>query len=149
MGLRKDERAYRLRHAVRGSHSLGTHTGSRRLPNQSPSSLTLSASPPKSNAPRSLIAFALRKKTPRAVRANELPRLTRRTPNLRAQRRRFAYACLDWSERRPHLAGALGAALMQAALKRKWVDQDLEGRGVEVTGLGRRELRSFLGLEVG
>ncbi len=35
----------------------------------------------------------------------------------RARRRRFACACLDWSERRPHLGGALGAALLTLALK--------------------------------
>src|SRR5262249_6387322 len=40
-------------------------------------------------------------------------------------RRRFAYACVDWSERRPHLGGALGAALLNLALKRKWISQDL------------------------
>ena len=39
----------------------------------------------------------------------------------RAQRRRFAFACVDWSERRPHIGGALGAALLGAALKRRWV----------------------------
>jgi len=31
---------------------------------------------------------------------------------IRSQRRRFAYPCVDWSERRPHLAGALAAALL-------------------------------------
>src|SRR5579864_2262170 len=34
----------------------------------------------------------------------------------RAPRRRFAYACLDWSERRPHMGGSLGAALFTLAL---------------------------------
>lgn len=58
----------------------------------------------------------------------------------RSLRRRFAFACLDWSERRPHLGGALGAALLQLALKRKWVVQDLDSRALEVTRLGRREL---------
>src|SRR5262245_37434499 len=37
----------------------------------------------------------------------------------RALRRRFAFACVDWSERRPHLAGALGAAVLRLALKQK------------------------------
>jgi DNA-binding transcriptional ArsR family regulator len=37
----------------------------------------------------------------------------------RKLRRRFAYACLDWSERRPHIGGALGSALLQTALKKK------------------------------
>ena len=47
---------------------------------------------------------------------------------IRALRRRFAYACLDWSERRPHVGGALGASLLTVALKRKWVTQDLDSR---------------------
>ena len=37
----------------------------------------------------------------------------------RALRRRFAYGCLDWSERRPHIGGALGAALLGPMLKNK------------------------------
>ena len=65
----------------------------------------------------------------------------------RALRRRFAYACLDWSERRPHLGGALGAALLKVALKRKWVVQDLDSRALGVTGLGRRELSSRFGIQ--
>ena len=58
----------------------------------------------------------------------------------RQLRRRFAYACLDWSERRPHIGGALGAALLQTMLKRKWVARDLDSRAVQVTNTGRREL---------
>jgi hypothetical protein len=58
----------------------------------------------------------------------------------RALRRRFAYACLDWSERRPHLGGALAAAVLKIALKRKWVVQDLDTRALEVTRIGRREM---------
>jgi hypothetical protein len=65
---------------------------------------------------------------------------------LRAQRRRFAYACLDWSERRPHIGGALGAALLHIALKRKWVIRDLDSRALSVTGAGRREMRTRFGL---
>jgi DNA-binding transcriptional ArsR family regulator len=64
----------------------------------------------------------------------------------RALRRRFAGACLDWSERRPHLGGALGAALMKAALKRKWVIQDLDSRALTITPSGRREMRTRFGL---
>ena len=66
----------------------------------------------------------------------------------RALRRRFAYACVDWSERRPHLGGALGAALLQVALKRKWVAQDLDSRALGVTSLGRREMLTRFGLQV-
>jgi len=64
----------------------------------------------------------------------------------RALRRRFAYACLDWSERRPHVGGALGAALLNVALKRKWVVQDLDSRALGVTSLGRREMLARFGL---
>jgi DNA-binding transcriptional ArsR family regulator len=63
-------------------------------------------------------------------------------------RRRFAYACLDWSERRPHLGGALGAALLKVALNRKWVVQDLDSRALDITTLGRREMLTRLGLRV-
>ena len=66
----------------------------------------------------------------------------------RALRRRFAYACLDWSERRPHLAGALGAAVLKAVLQRGWVVQDLDSRALAVTGHGRRELRARFGVAV-
>lgn len=58
----------------------------------------------------------------------------------RRLRRRFASACLDWSERRPHLGGALGAALLGAALRRKWVTQDLDSRALTLTKTGHREL---------
>ena len=51
-----------------------------------------------------------------------------------ARRRRFAYACLDWSERRPHLGGALGAALLALALRKRWVTQDLDSRSLEQRG---------------
>ena len=63
-------------------------------------------------------------------------------------RRRFACACLDWSERRPHVGGALGAALLRIALKRRWVVQDLDGRALDVTTLGRREMLTRFGLHV-
>jgi DNA-binding transcriptional ArsR family regulator len=62
-------------------------------------------------------------------------------------RRRFASPCLDWSERRPHLAGSLAAALLQQALKRKWLSREPDSRSLIVTALGRRELQSRFGLE--
>lgn len=67
----------------------------------------------------------------------------------RALRRRFAYACLDWSERRPHLGGALAAALLKVVLKRKWIVQDLDSRALRVTSLGRREMVTRFGLQAG
>ena len=64
----------------------------------------------------------------------------------RALRRRFAYACLDWSERRPHLGGALGAALSSVALERKWVTRDLDSRALSITKAGRRDLHRLFGV---
>jgi DNA-binding transcriptional ArsR family regulator len=66
----------------------------------------------------------------------------------RKLRRRFAYACLDWSERRPHIGGALGAALLKLAMKRKWVAQDLDSRAIHVTNTGRREMFTRFGVEL-
>ena len=68
--------------------------------------------------------------------------------DLSTLRRRFACPCLDWSMRRPHLGGSLGAALLQVALKRKWVVQDLDSRALALTVLGRRELVLRFGVEV-
>jgi hypothetical protein len=65
----------------------------------------------------------------------------------RALRRRFAFPCLDWSERRPHLGGALAAALLDVSLKRKWVVQDLDSRALSVTPAGKREMRARFGVQ--
>jgi DNA-binding transcriptional ArsR family regulator len=65
----------------------------------------------------------------------------------RMLRRRFACACLDWSERRPHVGGAIGAALLTLALEKKWVAQDLDSRALSVTGVGRREMARRFGLD--
>jgi DNA-binding transcriptional ArsR family regulator len=67
---------------------------------------------------------------------------------IREQRRRFAYACVDWTERRPHVGGAVGAALLGVALKRKWVVQELDSRALTVTRSGRREMLSRFGLQI-
>jgi hypothetical protein len=46
------------------------------------------------------------------------------------------------------VGGALGAALLKVALKRKWVIEDLDSRALGVTSLGRREMLSRFGLQV-
>jgi len=65
----------------------------------------------------------------------------------RALRRRFAYGCLDWSERRPHLGGALGAALLQVALSRRWLAREYDSRALRITRLGQREFLARFGLQ--
>ncbi|MCC7646041.1 MULTISPECIES: helix-turn-helix transcriptional regulator [unclassified Janthinobacterium] len=66
-------------------------------------------------------------------------------PQLLQQRRRFACACLDWSERRAHLGGALGAALLQLALRRRWAERELDSRALRLTPAGERRLLAALG----
>jgi DNA-binding transcriptional ArsR family regulator len=65
----------------------------------------------------------------------------------RAARRGFARACLDWSERRHHLAGALGAAWLERLIELRWVERRAHGRAVRLTDSGRRGLREHLGVE--
>ena len=62
--------------------------------------------------------------------------------------RRFAFGCLDWSERRSHLGGALGAELLKLAIRKKWVTEELDSRALSVTSLGRRELQVRFGVDV-
>lgn len=65
---------------------------------------------------------------------------------LRAARRSFARACLDWSERRPHLAGATGAALAARFLELRWIERAHQSRAVKLTPAGRAGLGEILGI---
>ena len=65
---------------------------------------------------------------------------------LKTQRRTFTRQCLDWSERRPHLAGSLGAALLSSLLKQGWLRKTRNSRALLVTGLGEKQLSESLGL---
>jgi len=62
-------------------------------------------------------------------------------------KRPFARQCLDWTERRPHLAGAAGAALCAQAFSRRWVERIGTGRAVRVTPAGRDAFAAELGLD--
>ena len=55
---------------------------------------------------------------------------------VRRSRRRFAGACLDWTQRRPHLNGALGAAVTDRLLELGWIERGLSRRAVRVTEPG-------------
>ena len=54
-----------------------------------------------------------------------------------------ACACPDWSERRPHLGGALGAALLQLFIQSGWLNLPADSRALQVTALGARALARF------
>jgi DNA-binding transcriptional ArsR family regulator len=66
----------------------------------------------------------------------------------RRTRRNFARSCLDWSERRAHLAGALGAAMTTALLEGKWLRRTGTGRGVQITDKGEHGLRTLFKISV-
>ena len=66
----------------------------------------------------------------------------------RAARRPLTRSCLDWTERRPHLAGALGAAVLDTLLEDAWVVRRPGGRALVVTPAGAAGLRDAIGLEV-
>lgn len=66
----------------------------------------------------------------------------------RRGKRRFAFACVDWTERRPHLGGALGAAVYAAAVAQGWVARQPGSRAVIVTAAGWQALRERLGVEL-
>ena len=57
---------------------------------------------------------------------------------------RFAYPCMDWSERRDHLAGALSRALLEHYLARHWFTTGAESRALKLTPKGERELLPLL-----
>ena len=57
---------------------------------------------------------------------------------LKPGRRGLAFACLDWSERRPHLGGPLARAILDAALAKRWVRAAGPGRALTITAAGER-----------
>ena len=63
-----------------------------------------------------------------------------------ASKRPFCRTCLDWSERRPHLAGHLGAALFISALDRGWVRRAPGNRALAITPAGHRGFSDAFGL---
>jgi DNA-binding transcriptional ArsR family regulator len=64
---------------------------------------------------------------------------------LAAQRRSFCRPCLDWSERRHHLAGALGAALLERMIALRWATRDAQSRVVSFSKAGDKALRGLAG----
>jgi DNA-binding transcriptional ArsR family regulator len=65
---------------------------------------------------------------------------------LRQQRRAFARQCQDWSERQPHLAGALGAAMLERMFQRGWIMRVRSSRIVRVTTRGKEDVYKLLKL---
>jgi DNA-binding transcriptional ArsR family regulator len=66
-------------------------------------------------------------------------------PALRRSRRRLAGPCLDWTQRRPHLDGSLGAAITTRLLDLRWIERAPHRRAVQVTLAGRQGLADTFG----
>jgi DNA-binding transcriptional ArsR family regulator len=77
-----------------------------------------------------------------------LASLTVEVAACRQARRQFARSCLDWTEREPHLAGALGAAITSALLDRGWLRRPGTGRGLVVTSQGEHGLRDTFSIDM-
>ncbi len=109
-----------------------------------------------------------RSSTPWSVRGSSRPAATATTPALsayevtvkgaerlagvgvdvaavRASRRRFAGHCLDWTERRPHLNGALGAAVTSRLLDLGWLERGTSRRSLVLTEKGHAGLADVFG----
>jgi DNA-binding transcriptional ArsR family regulator len=67
---------------------------------------------------------------------------------LSSTRRRFCRLCLDWTERRPHIAGAVGAALTTRCFDLGWTERMKHGRAVTVTASGKRGFLETFGISV-
>jgi DNA-binding transcriptional ArsR family regulator len=69
------------------------------------------------------------------------------TLNLAAQRRTFCRTCLDWSERRHHLAGSLGAALLDRIIALGWARRASDSRVITFSAAGERALLDLLDVD--
>jgi DNA-binding transcriptional ArsR family regulator len=67
---------------------------------------------------------------------------------VRQMKRKFAYPCLDWSERKHHLAGALGSVFLDTIANKDWIRKTKQSREVIITGIGKRELSKRLDIEL-
>lgn len=66
----------------------------------------------------------------------------------RLKKRQFARQCLDWTERKHHLAGSMGASLLQYFIDAGWLKPKQNSRAMVVTDLGKKMFKSELGVQV-
>ena len=66
----------------------------------------------------------------------------------RKRRRCFARRCLDWTERQPHVGGAVGAMLLSQFFRQGWIARHKESRALRVTATGERELDRLLSCSI-
>ena len=75
-------------------------------------------------------------------------RLGVKLPLTKSSNRKFAYGCTDWTEKVPHLAGALGAALCDAFFTQHWIVRNTGTRCVTMTTQGKQAMKELLGLDI-
>jgi hypothetical protein len=68
-------------------------------------------------------------------------------PKLRSTRRHLFRLCLDWTERRPHIAGAVGAAITTRYFDLGWMERMKRSHAVIVTPVGRRGFQETFGID--
>lgn len=66
----------------------------------------------------------------------------------RNRHRSFSRACLDWTERRHHLAGALGAAMLERLLEEKWLLRNRADRSLTISDEGLKQFESMFGVSL-
>jgi hypothetical protein len=65
---------------------------------------------------------------------------------LSSTRHRFCKVCIDWTERRPHIAGPVGAALTKRYFDLGWIERVTDSRAVIVTAAGKRGFSDIFGI---
>ncbi|MGQ3479487.1 ArsR/SmtB family transcription factor [Paenibacillus sp. TY11] len=68
---------------------------------------------------------------------------------MRQKRRSFSHKCLDWSERRHHLAGALGSSLLDRLFELNWIERLPTTRALRITADGKRGFQEIFSIEIG
>lgn len=63
--------------------------------------------------------------------------------DLKKQRRLFLKPCLDWSERKNHIAGSVGASLLDKMITEDWLRRTKDSRAIQITGKGEKELLKY------
>ncbi|MCS0788444.1 winged helix-turn-helix domain-containing protein [Cytobacillus pseudoceanisediminis] len=68
--------------------------------------------------------------------------------SLKKKRRSFSHKCLDWSERRHHLAGALGNAILEKFLEQNWIQRIPKTRAIKITPQGMKGFKENFAIDL-
>lgn len=70
------------------------------------------------------------------------------TEEIQNVKRSFAHQCLDWSERKHHIAGALGDVLLEMMLQKDWFRKHKNSRELTLTSKGKQQLKELLKIDL-